>query len=58
MRVYCIVDCKGNLIAAYPKIGTAKTMCRKEIKDKVVVGSLSYASFPDCNKPAKKAKKK
>ena len=57
LTVYCIVDCKGKLVSAWPSIGKAKTQCRTELKDRVIVRDL-LCTEPTCAKPKKKAKPK
>lgn len=57
MRVFCIVDCKGNPISAWATIGKAKTMCRIEFEDHVVPGTLTWKCKAK-PKPKKKARKR
>lgn len=42
MKVFCIIGEKGELIAAYPRLGIAKVMCRKELKDRVIERDLVW----------------
>ena len=58
MTVYCIVDCKGKLVSAWPKKGIANIHCRTELKDRVISGTLIMPMVMPMARPMKKKAKK